>query len=141
MTDVYEKFTEDKPMALITLPQAALVGKKMNLLEVVRGSDATFEAEMRTKENWPYDLTGKQLEMVAVDQESSNRKVMIRKSSTDSAQIDIYAPTDGKYRIKFVPGDTTTMDDRVYSWSLDLIVGTTRTRIIETAEFVVLPLR
>lgn len=129
-------------MAQVTLPQAALVGEKLNIIRVVRGEATTFAATMKTPENWPFDLTDAVLTAEVSDIDFTERKIHIKKTSAETAQIEILLPeTNGLYQLKFVAADTWTMTEKVYGWSLDIEQGGVKKRLIDRAQFEVLPNR
>lgn len=106
-------------------PKATLIEGTMssilapsNSLSVIQGSSKTLELTVtNSDDNTPVDLTGATIYFTMKDV-ITDPQAVLQKISTDTAQIEITTPRDGKAQIKFLPADTKTKDPGTYTFDV-----------------------
>jgi hypothetical protein len=107
-----------------------------NEIEIYRGSSKTYELTVVDAESEAVDLTSARI-VLSVKCALDDQAPLIQKdSNVGAAEVDITHPKEGIAEIKFVPGDTHTMDVGEYIFDVWVVLASgTRGPVILPSPF------
>jgi len=108
-----------------------------NAVEIVRGTSKTLELTIYDddlEKPEPVDITGATL-IFTVKHRVEDAVPLIQKKSTDSAQIVLIAPREGRARIYLVPADTQNLEPKPYVFDVWLILTGKRYAVVAPSIF------
>lgn len=110
-----------------------------NAIQIIRGASRTVELAVTDDTGAPVDLTGAKV-YLSVKSSPTDARPLIQKVSTDSTQVEITTPREGKAKIYFVPADTQNLDPHEYTFDVWAVLASgKRYPIIEPSIFAVQP--